>query len=66
MSDSDELLDIVDAIDRPIGRRWRSQLEGEGIDYYCRVVNAFLVNSEGKLWLPRRTAKNAAFLCVWI
>ncbi|HIK32359.1 MAG TPA: NUDIX hydrolase [Oscillatoriales cyanobacterium M59_W2019_021] len=65
MNDSDELLDIVDASDRPIGRRWRSQLDQKGIDYYCRVVNAFLINPEGKLWLPRRTANKRRFpLCL--
>jgi isopentenyldiphosphate isomerase len=65
MSNTDEILDIVDINDRPIGQRWRSQLDGEGSHYYCRVVNAFLVNPQGKLWLPRRTAKKRNFpLCL--
>lgn len=65
MNDSDELLDLVDATDRPIAQQWRSQLDLQGHLYYCRVVNAFLVNPEGKLWLPRRTANKRRFpLCL--
>lgn len=65
MTDSDEILDLVDATDRPIGQGWRSQLDLDGHLYYCRVVNAFLVNPEGKLWLPRRTARKRRFpLCL--
>lgn len=65
MSQTDELLDIVDIHDRPIGTQWRSQFLAKRRDYYCRVVNAFLINPQGKLWLPRRTATKRRFpLCL--
>lgn len=56
----DELIDIVDKDDRVIGQRLRSELTSEN---RCqgRAVNAFLVNANGELWIPRRTAHKAMF-----
>lgn len=48
---SDELQDIVDAEDRVVGVRWRSQLYREEACNF-RVINAFQKNREGKLWIP--------------
>ena len=60
----DEYLDLVDEADRVIGKKLRSEFYAEGIKNF-RVVNAFLVNSEGKLWIPRRTAQKRIFpLCL--
>lgn len=52
---TDEYLDIVDAQDRVIGRRLRSQVYQEHASNF-RVVNAFIVNSKGQLWIPTRGA----------
>lgn len=61
---NDELLDIVDANDLVIGQQWRSVLYREGACNF-RVVNAFVRNCHGKLWIPRRTAGKKLFpLCL--
>lgn len=49
----DEYLDLVDKNDQVIGKKLRSEVYAEGLSNF-RVVNAFLVNSEGKLWIPMR------------
>lgn len=55
----DELLDIVDEKDNVIGTRTRAEVYADHL-LNCRVVNAFIVNSRGELWIPRRlhTKKN--------
>jgi isopentenyl-diphosphate delta-isomerase len=61
MSD-EEILDLVDHDDRIIGQVRRSET-----DDICnvRVVNVFLRDSQGRLWIPRRTAQKQAFpLCL--
>lgn len=50
----DEYLDLVNEQDEVIGKKLRSEVYAEGMLNF-RFVNAFLVNSEGKLWIPRRT-----------
>ena len=57
---NDEYLDLVDENDNVIGKKLRSEVYAEGLSNF-RVVNAFLVNSEGKLWLPRRGAHKRIF-----
>ena len=52
--DEDELLDLVDANDHVISTILRSQtsaLNGKG---FLRAAEAFIQNSDGKLWIPRR------------
>ena len=56
----DEYLDVVDANDQVIGKELRSKLVADKRSDY-RVVNVFLKNSEGKLWIPRRTAHKKMF-----
>ena len=56
MHQNDEWLDLVDAEDRVIGKRLRSDIYAEGSHNY-RVINAFIVNAHGELWIPRRTAE---------
>lgn len=64
MSSQDEYLDLVNEHDEVIGRKLRSEIYAEGLSNF-RVVNAFLVNSEGRLWLPRRSANKRIFpLCL--
>ena len=58
MNDENEILDLVNSADEVIGTLKRSdysRLESEKLGY-IRSVNAFIRNSEGKLWIPRRTA----------
>ena len=56
----DELLDIVDEQDNVIGQKRRSSVYREGLSNF-RVVNAFIVNSKGQLWIPRRTYHKIIF-----
>ena len=52
-----EILDLVDEQDNVIGSATRKEVYAQGLRNY-RVVHAFIINSEGKLWIPRRsTAK---------
>ena len=61
---NDEYLDLVNKQDEVIGKKLRSEVYAEGLSNF-RVVNAFIVNSEGKLWLPRRGAHKRIFpLCL--
>jgi isopentenyldiphosphate isomerase len=58
MSDADEVLDLVNTADEAIGTIKRGdygKLASEKLGY-IRSVNAFIQNSEGKFWIPRRTA----------
>lgn len=57
---SDEILDIVDRSDSVIGQKRRSEVYAAGMANF-RVVNAFLINSNGQLWLPRRSAQKRIF-----
>lgn len=60
----DELLDIVNERDEVIGRKLRSEVYAHKMSNF-RVVNAFVVNNEHKLWIPRRSAHKRIFpLCL--
>lgn len=60
----DELLDIVDCYDRVIGQKLRSEVYAQRL-FNFRVVNAFLINEQGQLWIPRRTKTKCIFpLCL--
>ncbi len=62
-ADHDELLDVVGADDNVIGQQPRSEVYRRGL--LCRVVNVFLENTQGQLWIPRRTAHKRTFpLCL--
>lgn len=56
----DEWLDIVDENDRIVGQQWRSEVYRQGLPNF-RVIDAFVVNSQGELWIPRRTAHKRIF-----
>jgi len=56
----DEYLDLVNARDEIIGKKLRSEIYSEGLSNF-RVVNAFLVNSKGQLWIPRRSPNKRLF-----
>lgn len=50
---SDEYLDLVDKDDEIIDRKLRSVIYQERLSNF-RVVNAFVINSKGQLWIPQR------------
>ena len=61
---SDEYLDLVDEDDQVIGRKLRSEIYAEGLSNF-RVINAFIVNTKGELWIPRRALTKRIYpLCL--
>jgi isopentenyl-diphosphate delta-isomerase len=56
----DEKLDVVDRNDNVIGWKNRSELYREESSN-IRVVNVFLKNDQGKIWIPRRSANKSIF-----
>lgn len=62
--DHDELLDIVNEQDEVIAQQYRSHVYAIGSRNF-RVINAFITNDKGKLWIPRRSAHKKLFpLCL--
>lgn len=60
----DEYLDLVDENDNVTGKKKRSEVYAENLSNF-RVVNAFVVNSKGEIWVPRRAANKRIFpLCL--
>lgn len=61
---TDEVLDFVDGNDKVIGQEKRSIVYAKQWSNF-RVINAFIRNSKGELWIPRRTANKRMFpLCL--
>ena len=56
----DEIMDVVDENDQIVGQMRRSELYAQQSPN-GRVINAFLVNSQGQIWIPRRTAHKVLF-----
>lgn len=60
----DEFLDLVDENDNVVGKKKRSEVYAEHLSNF-RVVNAFVVNTKGEIWIPRRVADKRIFpLCL--
>lgn len=59
-SEHEEILDLVDENDQVIGKKSRADIYNEGLTNF-RVVNVFIKNSKGELWIPRRTAHKKLF-----
>lgn len=60
----DEYLDLVDQNDNVIGKKRHSEVYAEYLSNF-RVVNAFVVNSKGEIWIPRRATNKRIFpLCL--
>jgi isopentenyl-diphosphate delta-isomerase len=60
----DEYLDLVDENDNVIGRKRRSEVYAKKLSNF-RVVNVFVVNAKGEIWIPRRTADKRVYpLCL--
>lgn len=61
---TDEYLDLVDENDLVIGKKRRSEVYAENLSNF-RVINAFVVNPKGEIWIPRRAANKRLFpLCL--
>ncbi len=61
---SEEILDLVNESNEVIGQLSRNEIYARGLSNF-RVINAFIVNDAGKLWIPRRTATKRMFpLCL--
>lgn len=61
---NDELLDVVNDNDEVLHQRYRSDIYASG-DSNFRVINAFIMNDEGLLWIPRRSPEKKLFpLCL--
>lgn len=60
MIHNDELLDLVNEQDQVISQEWRSTVHKNKLNNF-RSVNAFIKNSEGKLWIPLRSAHKRLF-----
>lgn len=57
---TDEYLDLVDSEDNIIGKELRSVVYKEGISNF-RVVNGFIRNDQGQLWIPIRQSDKRIF-----
>lgn len=57
---TEEYLDLVNENDEVLESRPRSQIYAENLSNF-RVINVFLINSQGQLWIPRRTAHKAVY-----
>ena len=57
MIQDDEILDIVDENDCVVGQNKRSEIYRQRLCNF-RVVNAFVINSLGQLWIPRVSSSN--------
>lgn len=60
----EELLDIVDHNDQVIGQKYRSEVYAQNLSNF-RVINAFLINDNKEIWIPRRSPHKKLFpLCL--
>lgn len=62
MIEHEEKLWLVDKNDEPMGEgwQWRSREPGKNWQNF-RVINAFIKRSDGRIWIPRRTATKKMF-----
>lgn len=58
--ETEEILDLVNENDEIIGNMPRSEVYAQDLHNF-RVINCFIKNSEGKLWIPRREAHKKLF-----
>jgi isopentenyldiphosphate isomerase len=56
----EEILDIVTPEDMVIGAEKKSVIYEQKLNTF-RVINAFVINSAGELWIPRRHAQKKLF-----
>lgn len=59
-----ELLDIVNEQDQVISQKYRSEIYEQQLSCF-RVINAFIINQQKHVWIPRRTKHKKLFpLCL--
>ena len=56
----EEFLDLVDELDNVIDSMSRTEVYEKQLSNF-RVINTFLRNSKGELWIPKRTAHKTLF-----
>jgi len=56
----EEVLDLVNENDEVIGSTTRKDIYAQGLRNY-RVIHAFIINDEGKLWIPRRVGSKKLY-----
>jgi len=56
----EEILDLVDENDSIVGSATRKEVYAQGLRNY-RVVHAFIINSEGKIWTPKRSVSKKLY-----
>lgn len=56
----DELLDIVNNHDVVVGTQLRTEVYQKK-SHHFRAINAFIINDQGQLWIPRRVATKVLF-----
>ena len=60
----DEYLDLVDEKDKVIEKKKRSEVYKFNLSNF-RVINAFVKNSKGRIWIPRRSSTKRIYpLCL--
>jgi isopentenyldiphosphate isomerase len=60
----DELLDVVNEHDEVVGQEYRSKIYTTGTPNF-RVINAFVMNDDNHIWIPRRSAHKKLYpLCL--
>lgn len=63
-TEQEEILDLVNERDEVIDSKPRSEVYALGLRNF-RVVNLFIRNDKGEIWIPRRTAHKRLFpLCL--
>ena len=60
---SEEYFDVVDLADRVIGRATRNEVHQKGL--YHRAVHVLVFNSQGQLFLQKRSASKDTFPGKW-
>ena len=60
LNDQEEYSDLVDENDKVIGRMSTMEARRQGLKN-LRVINAFIINSKGELWIPRRQVDKEFF-----
>src|SRR5438309_2697499 len=63
MSETDELLDIIDSEDKVIAQATRGEAYKKGLLH--RAVNIFITNSDKKILLQQRSSKKLKFPLFW-
>lgn len=56
----DELLDLVDGEDKVVGSMERGEVYAKGLSNF-RVINCFVKNSKGQIWVPVRQKNKRIF-----